>query len=90
MNPRYLGPLKTVTVIGRLTYRLELPSELSSVHNTFHLSNLKKCFSNETPEIPLEEIQLDNKHNYVKETTEIIDHEVKQLKQSQIPIVKVR
>ena len=60
------------------------------MHNTLHVSNLKKCFSNETPEIPLEEIQLDNKHKYVKETTEIIDHEVKQLKQSQIPIVKVR
>ena len=89
VNPRYIGPFKILERIGPVEYRLELPSELGSVHNTFHVSNLKKCFSNETPEIPLEEIQLDNKHNYVKETTEIIDHEVKQLKQSQIPIVKV-
>ncbi|GJU22506.1 hypothetical protein Tco_1155848 [Tanacetum coccineum] len=72
-----------------LAYRLELPQELSRVHNVFHVCNLKKCLSDDTLVIPLEEIQLNNKLNFVKEPVEIMDHEVKQLKRSRIPIVKV-
>nr|GEW00535.1 reverse transcriptase domain-containing protein [Tanacetum cinerariifolium] len=71
-------------------YRLELPQQLSRVHNTFHVSNLKKCLSNEPLAIPLDEIHIDDKLNFVEEPVEIMDHEVKQLKQSRILIVKVR
>ncbi|GJV48565.1 hypothetical protein Tco_1438777 [Tanacetum coccineum] len=76
--------------IGPVAYRLELPQELSRVHNVFHVCNLKKCLSNDTLVIPLEEIQLDDKLNFVEEPVEIMDREVKQLKRSRIPIVKVR
>ncbi|GJU31397.1 hypothetical protein Tco_1174986 [Tanacetum coccineum] len=69
---------------------LELPQELSRVHNVFHVCNLKKCLSDDTLVIPLEEIQLDDKLNFVEEPVEIMDREVKQLKRSRIPIVKVR
>ena len=73
-----------------MAYKLELPEELSRVHNTFHVSNLKKCLSDETLVIPLKEIRLDDKLNFIEEPVEIMDREVKQLKQSRIPIVKVR
>ncbi|GKF54169.1 hypothetical protein Tco_0161079, partial [Tanacetum coccineum] len=71
-------------------YKLELPEELSNVHSTFHVSNLNKCLSDETLVIPMKELRLDDKLNYVEEPVEIMDREVKKLKQSHIPIVKVR
>ncbi|GKA36110.1 putative reverse transcriptase domain-containing protein [Tanacetum coccineum] len=77
-------------VIGNGSYRLELPEQLSRVHSTFHVSNLKKCFADEPLAIPLDEIQIDNKLNFIEEPVEIMDREVKRLKQNHIPIVKVR
>ncbi|GKC92036.1 hypothetical protein Tco_1157478 [Tanacetum coccineum] len=74
----------------RVAYKLELPKELRNVHNTFYVSNLKKCLSDESLVIPMKELRLDDKLNFVEELVEIIDREVKQLKQSHIPIVKVR
>ncbi|GKC94562.1 putative reverse transcriptase domain-containing protein [Tanacetum coccineum] len=76
--------------IDPVAYRLELPQELRRVHNVFHVCNLKKCLSDDTLVIPLEEIQLDDKLNFIDEPVEIMDREVKQLKRSRIPIVKVR
>ncbi|GJS40002.1 putative reverse transcriptase domain-containing protein [Tanacetum coccineum] len=76
--------------IGPVAYRLELPQELSRVHNVFHVCNLKKCLSDDTLAIPLEEIQLDDKLNFVEEPVEVMDRAVKQLKRSRIPILKVR
>ncbi|GJU56768.1 hypothetical protein Tco_1234534 [Tanacetum coccineum] len=73
-----------------VAYKLELPEELSNVHNTFHVSNLKKCLSDESLIIPMKDLQLDDKLNFVEEPVEIMDQEVKQLRQSRIPIVKVR
>ncbi|GJZ25289.1 hypothetical protein Tco_0562748 [Tanacetum coccineum] len=72
-----------------LAYRLELPEQLSRVHSTFHVSNLKKCFVDEPLAIPLEEIQIDDKLNFIEEPVKIMDREFKRLKQSRIPIVKV-
>ncbi|GKE00237.1 putative reverse transcriptase domain-containing protein [Tanacetum coccineum] len=74
----------------KVAYKLELPKELSNVHNTFHVSNLKKCLSDESLIIPMKELQLNDKLNFVEEPVEIMNHEVKQLKRSRIPIVKVR
>ncbi|GKA41872.1 reverse transcriptase domain-containing protein, partial [Tanacetum coccineum] len=72
----------------RMAYKIELPKELSNVHSTFHISNLKKCLSDESHVIPMKELRLDDKLNFVEEPVEIIDREVKQLKQSCIPIIK--
>ncbi|GJZ79457.1 hypothetical protein Tco_0644294, partial [Tanacetum coccineum] len=74
----------------RMAYKLELPEELINVQSTFHISNLKKCLSDESLVIPMKELRLDDKLNFVEEPVEIMDREVKQLKQSRIPIVKVR
>ncbi|GJX16298.1 putative reverse transcriptase domain-containing protein [Tanacetum coccineum] len=85
-----VGDRVMLKVVSPVAYTLELPEELSSVHNTFHISNLKKCLSDESVVIPMKELWLDDKLNSVQEPIEIMDREVKQLRQSHIPIVKVR
>ncbi|GJR67290.1 hypothetical protein Tco_0013355 [Tanacetum coccineum] len=90
LNPHYIGPFKIIAKVGTVAYRLELPEKLSRVHSTFHVSKLKKCMADEPLAIPLDEIQVDDKLNFIEEPVEIIDREVKRLKQSHIPIVKVR
>nr|GEY59989.1 hypothetical protein [Tanacetum cinerariifolium] len=77
LNPRYIGPFKILAKVGTVAYRLELPEQLSRVHN-------------ESLAIPLDEIQVDDKLNFIEEPVEIMDRKVKHLKQSCIPIVKVR
>ncbi|GJW42606.1 putative reverse transcriptase domain-containing protein [Tanacetum coccineum] len=76
--------------VGPVAYKLELPKELSNVHSTFHVSNLKKCLSDESLVIPMKELWLDDKLNFMEEPVEIMDREVKRLRQSRIPIIKLR
>ncbi|GJW40507.1 hypothetical protein Tco_0066352 [Tanacetum coccineum] len=76
--------------VGEVAYKLELPEELSRVHNTFHVSNLKKCHADEPLAVPLDGLNLDDKLHFVEEPVEIVDREVKRLKRSRIPLVKVR
>ncbi|GJR50051.1 putative reverse transcriptase domain-containing protein [Tanacetum coccineum] len=81
---------KVLKKVGAFAYKLELPQELSRVHNTFHVSNLKKCYSDDPLVVPLEGLQVDYKFHFVEEPVEIIDREVKQLRRSRVLIVKVR
>ncbi|KAJ9544880.1 LOW QUALITY PROTEIN: hypothetical protein OSB04_024587 [Centaurea solstitialis] len=90
LSPRFVGPFKIIEIIGPVAYRLDLPSELSSIHDTFHVSNLKKCLSEETVILPLGEIQIDEQLRAAEEPIEILGREIKQLRCSKIPIVKVR
>nr|GEV48301.1 putative reverse transcriptase domain-containing protein [Tanacetum cinerariifolium] len=89
LNPRYFRPFKIIAKVRTVAYRLELPEKLSRVHSMFHVSNLKKYLSDKTFDIPLDEIQIDDKLHFIKVPIEIMDREVKRLKQSHIPIVKV-
>ncbi|GKD48737.1 hypothetical protein Tco_1277713 [Tanacetum coccineum] len=90
LNPRYVGPFKVLAKVGAVAYKLELPQELSRVHRTFHVSNLKKCYSDEPLAIMLDGVHIDDKLRFAKEPVKIMDREVKWLKQSRIPVVKVR
>nr|GEV89116.1 reverse transcriptase domain-containing protein [Tanacetum cinerariifolium] len=90
LNPRYVRPFKVLEKVGSVAYKLELPQELSRVHNTFHVSNLKKCYADEPLAVPLDGLHFDDKLHFVEEPVEIMDRVVKRLKQSRILIVKVR
>ncbi|GJS14939.1 putative reverse transcriptase domain-containing protein [Tanacetum coccineum] len=75
LNPRYVGPFKVLEKVGAVAYKLELPQELSRVHNTFHVSNLKKCYFNDPLVVPLEGLHVDDKLHFVEEPVEIMDKE---------------
>ncbi|GKE61456.1 hypothetical protein Tco_1511823 [Tanacetum coccineum] len=90
LNPRYVGPFKVLGKVGEVTYKLKLPKELSMVHNTFYVSNLKKCYAEEPLAVPLDGLHFDDKLQFVEEPVEIMDHEVKRLKRSCIPLIKVQ
>nr|GEU63406.1 hypothetical protein [Tanacetum cinerariifolium] len=90
LNPRHVGPFKVLEKVGTIAYNLKLPQELSRVHNTFHVSNLKKCHTDEPLAVSLDGLHFDDKLYFVEELVEIMDREVKRLKQSRILLVKVR
>nr|GEX52750.1 putative reverse transcriptase domain-containing protein [Tanacetum cinerariifolium] len=73
LNPRYVGPFKVLEKVRSVAYKLELPQELSSVHNTFHVSNLKKCYTDEPLAVPLDRLHFDDKLHFVNEPIEIMD-----------------
>ncbi|GJV00266.1 putative reverse transcriptase domain-containing protein [Tanacetum coccineum] len=88
LNPRYVGPFKVLENVGSVAYKLELPQEPSRVHNTFHVSNLKKCYADEPLAVPLDGLHFDDKIHCFEELVEIMDREVKRMKRSHIPIIK--
>ncbi|GJY95327.1 putative reverse transcriptase domain-containing protein [Tanacetum coccineum] len=88
--PRYVGPFEILERIGPVAYRLRLPEELSSMHDTFYVSNLKKCLADANLHVPLDEIKIDKTLHFIEEPVEIMDHEVRRLKHSKISLVKVR
>ncbi|GKB97101.1 putative nucleotidyltransferase, ribonuclease H [Tanacetum coccineum] len=90
LAPRYVGSFEILERIGPVAYRLRFPKELSEVHDTFHVSNLKKCLADADLHVPLDEIKVDKTLHFVEKPVKIVAREVKTLKRSKIPIVKVR
>ncbi|GJS72409.1 putative reverse transcriptase domain-containing protein [Tanacetum coccineum] len=90
LAPRYVGPFEILERIGLVAYRLRLPEELSSVHDTFHVSNLKKCLADASLHVSLDEIKVDKTLRFVEEPVEIMEREIKKLKRKKIALVKVR
>ncbi|GJR59259.1 putative reverse transcriptase domain-containing protein [Tanacetum coccineum] len=90
LNPRYVGPFKVLEKVRSVAYKLELPEELSRVHNMFHVSNLKKCYADELLVVPLDGLHFDDKLQFVEVLVKIMNREVKQLRQIRVLIFKVR
>nr|GEW45583.1 hypothetical protein [Tanacetum cinerariifolium] len=88
LAPRFFRPFEITVRIGLVAYRLRLPRELNGVHDTFYVSNLKKCLADPTLQVPLDKIQVDAKLNFIEEPVEILEREFKKLKQSRIAITK--
>ncbi|GJU75534.1 putative reverse transcriptase domain-containing protein [Tanacetum coccineum] len=80
LAPRFVRPFEIIETVGPVAYRLDLPEELNGVHDRFHVSNLKKCLANPTLQVPLDEIQVNAKLNFVEEPMEILEREFKKLK----------
>nr|GEW32539.1 putative reverse transcriptase domain-containing protein [Tanacetum cinerariifolium] len=89
LAPRYVGPVKILERISHVAYRLRLPEEFSSVHDTFHVSNLRKCLADANLHVPLDEIKINKTLCFVEEPVEIMDREVRSLKHSKLSLVKV-
>ncbi|KAJ9553216.1 hypothetical protein OSB04_017261 [Centaurea solstitialis] len=90
LSPRFIGPFRVTERIGAVAYRLELPVELSGVHNTFHVSNLRKCLAEPGMAIPLEDIEVDQKLNFVEEPIVVLDRKIRKLRSKEILLVKVQ
>ncbi|GJW05731.1 putative ribonuclease H-like domain-containing protein [Tanacetum coccineum] len=90
LSPRFVGPFEITERIGPVACRLDLPEELDGVHDTSHVSNLKKCLVDPILQVPLDEIQVNAKLNFLEEPVEILEQAFKKLKRSRISIVKVR
>lgn len=90
LSPRYIGPFKIIERVGKVAYRLQLPEEMSGIHNTFHVSHLRKCLVDETAYVPLNEIEVDNRLNYIEEPIAIVDREVRRIKNRDVKFVKIQ
>ncbi|KAI3751218.1 hypothetical protein L2E82_22266 [Cichorium intybus] len=90
LGPRYIGPYKIIERVGKVAYRLELPEQLSRIHNTFHVSQLRKCITDETAVVPIEDIQVDERLNYVERPIAILERKTKSLRNKVVVLVKVQ
>nr|GEW60039.1 hypothetical protein [Tanacetum cinerariifolium] len=88
LSSRFVGPFEIVKKLGSVAYQLDLPEELNGIHDTFHVSNLMKCLADPTLQVPLDEIQVDAKLDFMEEHVKILEKEFKKLKRSRISIVK--
>ncbi|XP_021979639.1 uncharacterized protein LOC110875744 [Helianthus annuus] len=90
LSPRYIGPFEIIERVGPVAYRLKLPTELQGIHDTFHVSNLRKCLADESLKIPWQEIQINDKLNFTERPIQIIDRRIKKLRNREFPLVRVK
>ena len=87
LGPRYIGPFRVIARVGKLAYRLELPEELNQIHDTFQVSQLRKCIADETTVVLLEDTQVDASLNYIERPIAIMDQKIKVLRNKEVPLV---
>jgi len=89
LSPRFIGPYEVIERVGPVAYRLALPPELDKIHNVFHMSMLRRYCSDPSHVISREEIEIQPDLTYEEEPIRILAREVKELRNKQIPLVKV-
>ena len=89
LAPRYIGPFEVIKVVGKAAYQLQLPTQLLGVHDVFHVSMLRKCQSDATPVVDLEDIEIQNGATYEEQPMKILDTKEKVLRNKVIRLVKV-
>ncbi|KAJ9548231.1 hypothetical protein OSB04_020774 [Centaurea solstitialis] len=77
LGPRCIEPFTVLAHVGNVAYRLELPEVLGQIHDTFHVSQLRKCLADETAHVPLDDIQVDESLNYIERPVVVLDRKVK-------------
>ena len=80
LGPRYIGPFRIISRVGKVAYMLELPEELSRIHNTFHVSQLRKCITDQEAVVSLDDIQVDERLNYVERPVAVLEKKMKILR----------
>ena len=90
LSPRYVGPYKIIKRVGEVAYKLELPGELQGIHNTFHVSNLRRCLADESAEVTLNDVKVDKTLSYIEEPEAVVDRKVRKLRNKEIALVKVQ
>ncbi|KAJ9551511.1 hypothetical protein OSB04_015556 [Centaurea solstitialis] len=90
LSPRFVGPFTILEHVGEVAYKLDLPENLRGIHNTFHISNLRKCLAKADMSIPLQEIEVDDKLNFIKQPELVLDRQIRKLRRKEIPFVKVQ
>ena len=90
LSPRFVGPFTIVKRVGPVAYQLELPEEMKGIHDVFHVSNLRKSLADETLQMPLEDVVVDEKLRFVEQPMKIEDRQTRKLKRKEISLVKVK
>ena len=90
LGPRYIGPFRVSAWVGKVAYHLDPSNELSQIHNTFHVSQLRKCVTNEDVVVSLDEIQVDESLNYIERPITVLDRKTKVLQNKDVKLVKVQ
>ncbi|KAJ9561265.1 LOW QUALITY PROTEIN: hypothetical protein OSB04_006425 [Centaurea solstitialis] len=88
LGPRYIGPFTVLARVGKVACRLELPEVLDQIHDTFHVSQLRKCLADEIAHVPLDDIQVDESLNYVERPVAVLERKMKRLRNKEVEIVK--
>ncbi|GJX79209.1 putative reverse transcriptase domain-containing protein [Tanacetum coccineum] len=89
LSPRFIGPFKNLKKVGEVAYTLELPEEMRGIHNTFHVSYLRKCLSDESSVITLDDVEINPELTFQEEPVAILERKSRQLRNKEIPLVKV-
>ncbi|KAD5803480.1 hypothetical protein E3N88_14840 [Mikania micrantha] len=90
LSPRFIGHFRIIARVGKVAYRLDLPDELSGIHPTFHVSHLRKCLADDVAYVPLNDIEVDERLNYIEKPVAIVDTKEKQLRNKMVRLVKVQ